>query len=309
MRKRLITLIGILLAVPAWGQVIVPALDPTLPAELASAVAWRIGSTIGLESEFYNQKEDASNDAGTESTRTAVLLAYQPGNFITEIYYAPFIKTATAIDEQSSTVTWEDKKATEFALRVAIRGNRRVSVGIGYERQEIEESGEKFSTSLFEGSFSVRLLEGLLYTGGGMQRVTIEQGSEDSIKFNTLIAGVAIQIGDPLAMIFQMEAAMKQTPETDSEDGLIATMPKTTVSQLNSEFHSGRFFLAYRYRQTMKEEYLPDENYTETLNRYGAGLKLGNWTIGLYRKAWKAEFMEEISEYDTYSLTAGYSFL
>lgn len=302
-------LLSILYSVSALGQVVVPALDPALPAELASAVAWRIGSTVGLESEYYYQSEDASNDAGTEATRTAVLLAYQPGNFITELYYAPFIKSATAIDEESSTVTWEDKQATEFALRVAIRGNRQVSVGIGYERQEIEEAGEQHSTSLFEGSFSLRLFDGLLYTGGGMQRVTVDQGAEDSLKYNTLIAGAAIQIGDPMAMIFQTEVAMKQTPETESDNDLIATMPKTTVSQVNTEFHSGSFFLSYRYRQTNKEDYQPGENYLETLNRYGAGLKLGNWTLGLYRKAWKAEFMEEVSEYDTYLLTVGYSFL
>lgn len=318
MIKRLCTIILFSLPLPVWGQVIVPSLDQGLPVELASAVAWRVGSIAGVDTElYYQQEDDASNDAGGEHVRSSALLVYQPGNLVGELVYTPKVKQPSSVEENGSSVSWEDNNGSGLALRVAIRGNRRVSVGLGYERYQYDyqyngetgEESESAVTSLYEGSFSLRLLEGLIYTGGGLQRVTLDLGSEDTIKYNRTLGGVAFQLGDPLGMMFQTEAALKLTPETTSENGVIVSIPKTTESQLTAEFITGTFFLAYKYRQTVYENVSEDENKTQVNNRYGAGIRLGGFIFGLYRNAWKSEFMDETLVYDTYQLTASYNLL
>ena len=120
-----------------------------------------------------------------------------------------------------------------------------------------------------------------------------------------------MQIGDPLGMIFQMEGGMKLTPETQSDaiDGITYKQAKTTESYANVEFSSGSFFLAYHYTQLAYENLLGSDDATQTNNRYGAGMRLGGFVFGLYRKTWKVEYVEELQEFDTYQFTLSYNFL
>jgi hypothetical protein len=309
MTKRFVVLILVFLAFPAYGQVVIPSLDPVQPTELSSALAWRIGSTIGIESETFNRDEDASHDAGAENIKSSFMLAYQPGNVVGEFYYIPYLKTREMTYGQDSTsIEWNDDDASHLAIRLAIRGNRQVSVGIGYGKSEVSLSDyeEKYEASYYEGSFSIRMLDGLLFAGAGMQRVTVNLGSSDSMKYNTIVSGVALQFGDPTDMIFKTEASYKLIPETESENAILNTLQKTTISQLNAELMTGTVFASYNYHHELTES---DDEKNETINRYGLGLKLGSMTIGIYRRAWKIEYTEHYIDFDTYQATLGFSFL
>ncbi len=311
MLRRLLILIFIGFASPLLGQVVIPSLDPVQPTELSSALAWRIGSTVGVESEAFNRDEDASHDTGVENVKSAVLIAYQPGNVVGEIYYSPYRKTLT-YDSDYSSIEWTDDDASLLELRLAIRGNRQVSVGIGYGKFEYSPSfyNEKYEESYYEGSFSVRLLDGLFFAGAGMQRFTVNLGSSDTIKYNTLISGVALQMGDPTDVIFKTEAAYKQIPRTESENDVLSTVRKSTVSQFNMELMTGALFASFEYTNKLTEEARgSDDNQNDITSRYGVGLKLGAMTIGLYRNAHKIDYQDDDIEYDTYQATLGISFL
>ncbi len=313
MYKRYLFLILIIVALPAYGQVVIPSLDPAQPTELSSALAWRIGSTYGIESESFNRDEDASHDAGAENIRSSILLAYQPGNVVGELYYVPYLKTREITYGSGYTsIEWKDDDASYLALRLAIRGNRQVSVGIGYSKSEATLSyfDEKYEASYYEGSFSVRMLDGLFFAAGGLQRVTVNLGSSDSMKYNTVVSGVALQFGEPNDMILKKEASYKITPKTESENGTMGTLPKTTVSQFNMDFMSGILFASYQFSNALTEEaFGSDDNKSEMFSRYGLGLKLGSMTIGLYRKAWQIEYGDNYIDFDTYQATLGLSFL
>lgn len=310
--RKLIILFAILIfwTLPALSQVATPSLDPALPNALASAVAWRVGSTIGIDVDYVNQDEDASDDAESKNTRQAVLIAYQPGNFVGELYYAPYVETKSyTFGTDAITVDWENKSGREYSARLAIRGNRKVSVGIGFEGQSRESGDDTQIYTHYEGSFSLRLFDGLLFLGAGMQRVSENLGSDDSKKMNRVVAGSAIQIGDPIDTIFKTEVSVKMNPKTESENGIMEDSPKTTESELSVELLTGRLLFSYRMKQLVYEKFVDDNDFTETSNRFGFGLKLGSFTIGLYRNAWTVVLDEQMKNYDIYQATVGYSFL
>ena len=288
----------------------VPSLDQAREVELASASAWRIGSTIGIQVDGYYQKGDGTNDAKAENIGNSVLFAYQPGNFITELFYYSDTKRID-VNTTNSTVTSEDENDTGISLKFAIRGNRSVSLGLGYNRSETDDvsNDKKNTTTSFEGSFSLRLFDGLMYAGGGMRRVTAEQGSDDSLKYNEVIAGIAVQIGDPLETMFQTEASVRQIPETESDKGLITKQPKSTVSHLSLELQTGSFFFAYRIGQLVIENDAANDDYKSTDSKIGVGLKLGGLSLGLYRDNHQIDSGDDSVDYDTYALTVGYNFI
>ena len=313
MIKRLLILIISLVASPLYGQVVMPSLDPAQPVELSSALAWRIGSTFAVESEAFNRKGDSSHDAGTENIHSSLLIAYQPGNVVGELYYVPYLKTREiTYGPDDTSIEWKDDDASYLSARLAIRGNRQVSVGIGYGRSEMDLSDfdAKYELSYYEGSFSVRMFDGLLFAAGGLQRVTVNLGSTDTMKYNTIVSGLALQIGEPNKTIFKTEASYKSTPKTESDKDIMGTLYKTTTTQIDVEFMSGILFTSYLFNNTLTEgAFGSDDNKSEIVNRYGIGLKLGNMTVGFYRKAWQIEYRDNYIDYDTYQATLGISFM
>ncbi len=310
MQKLIIAIFSIFWAVPTFSQVVVPSLDPVIKCELASSIAWRVGSTVGINVDYLSQDADASNDSQSKTTKQSVLISYQPGNIVGELFYAPYSETKTySFGAESINVDWENDNGVEYALRLAIRGDRTVSVGIGYEGRSREMNDYQYGYSHYEGSFSLRLFEGLLFLGAGMQRVTENLGSDDTRKLNRVITGAAVQIGDPTDTFFKTEVALKMSPKTESDNNILGESPNTTESEFAVELMTGSFFVSYRIKQIAYEEYINSEDFTETSNRYGLGIKFGSFTLSLYRNAWTALLNEELEYFDIYQATVGFNFL
>ena len=143
-----------------------------------------------------------------------------------------------------------------------------------------------------------------------MQRVTESTDvSNDTMKYNRILGGAAIHLGDPRDLIFKLEGALKLVPKTESENGALSDLPKSTSLQAVLELMTNKYFVSYLHSQKTSENFLNNESLIQTFVRYGLGFKFGGMTIGFYRNSNKAEISEIISEYDTYQATIGYSFL
>ncbi|NQU64465.1 MAG: hypothetical protein HQ517_09315, partial [SAR324 cluster bacterium] len=185
MKKIYLLLFFVIFSNSVFAQVVTPLLDPAFPVEMASAAGWRIGSALGGRSSFANiEGETQSKDY--HSVESSVLLAYQPSNIITEIYYAS-PGTDYLWDSSSDTLTKTGNVDGRFSL--ALRGEKNVTIGIGYRITDQDSSTETIKKSLYEGSFSLRMLGGL-YMAAGMQRMTEKFQTGDSLKWNRILAGV-----------------------------------------------------------------------------------------------------------------------
>lgn len=304
----------LLLPLLVFGQTVTPSLDPAVPTELAAANAWRIGSTIGGDSHFYYQKQDSSNDRKLTTTQFSGLFAYQPGNFVAELYYSSFLQTPT-IESQGSDVgtALESKNRSALSLKVAIRGNRQVSVGVGYTADETDyaTSSRKKETS-FEGSFSGRLFDGLMFVGAGMQRVTVSTDlSSDSMKYNKIIGGTSFHLGNPTGTMFRLEGAIELVPETTPESGALTIQPKTTTTSVAAELQFGNWLAMYQSSQVAYEATQDNNKGTITGSRYGVGYKFGSMTFGLYTSTSSVNDpgLPSTWDYRLYQLTASYNFI
>lgn len=315
MKKTLLLLLAAIFPIGAFAQMVTPSIDPVIPTELAAANAWRIGSTFGGTGHFYYQEKDASNDAvSAKPVAASGMFAYQPGNFVAEFHYLS--ETQKTDDIDGSSTTWQSSNKTEYSINLAIRGNRQVSVGVGYigQQDEIDINSEKgvYSLSAFEGSFSMRMFDGLFFWGAGMQRITEAVDiSDDTLKYNKVLGGAAFHLGDPTETLFRVEGGFELIPETDSESGALDNKPKTTITQATVELMALNFLLSYNIQQSVAAEEFFDKDVINTDVRYGLGYKYGGLTFSFYRNASKTEFKYDDSmiEYDNYQITIGYSFL
>ncbi len=306
MNRFVLIAIVLLISFPLSAQVVIPSLDPALPNEMASAIAWRFGSTVGVDLN-YIKHETQSGDSENVLYQSGGLIAYQPANFIGELFYAPIFKT---LDVSSD----EFVDGSYASLKLAIRGNRMVSVGLGYESSQTDFNAGKESVVAYEGSFSLRLLDGLFFVGGGMQRVTETNTDSDSRKWNKVMAGVAMQLGTPGKTMFKTEVFTRLLPKAEFDGDSGGTREKTNEVQAIMELQAGAFMFSYGYMQKIMEEYQgSDENYTTTEARYGLGLKTESFSVGLYRYAgrtkWDGSLIQIDSPYERYRVTVGFSFM
>lgn len=297
-----------------FGQTVTPSLDPAVPTDLAAANAWRIGSTIAADSHFYYQKQDSSNDRKLTTSQFSGLFAYQPGNVVAELYYSSFLQTPTPEFQGDEIGTkLESKNNSALSLKLAIRGNRQVSVGVGYTADEIDymTDSRKKETS-FGGSFSGRLFDGLMFVGAGMQRVTISTDlSSDSMKFNKIIGGTSFHLGDPTGTMFRLEGAIELVPEAVPENGALSIQPKTTTTTAVVEMQISNWIAMYKNSMMSFEATDTNNKGSVGFNQYGIGYKMGSATFGLYTSttSYKDSSTSSVWEYRLYQLTASYNFI
>ncbi|MCP4757561.1 MAG: hypothetical protein GY866_42425 [Proteobacteria bacterium] len=281
MSRLLFAVLSIFLASTSWAQVVIPSLDKSLPVEMASAVSWRIGSTIGIGTTFA-QDETEAEKVDYYNNENAVLMAYQPGSVVGELYYTP-VQRMNDWDTSSDALTTYTGLGGRFQL--AIRGENRVSVGIGYGLDQADISSDTVKkNNYYEGSFSLRMLGGL-YVGAGLQRTKLTYGSIGTLKRNRVVAGVALLLGNPMGNMFRTEASYKLSPEAQTDDEAL-TLSKTSEMQLSVEVLFADFLFSFLYQKTVMSDYNGSSNaYNIENNRYGLGYKLGSFTLGLYRHA------------------------
>lgn len=279
MKKLFLLIVSIALSINVTSaQVVTPQLDAALPVEMASAAGWRFGSAIGGQTSF------AKVDGETEqvdyfNVDSSVLFAYQPSNIITEVYWATPGKRYLW-DHTTDTLLETTNGDGRFSL--AIRGDKNVTLGIGYRIEDQDASTDSIDKSLYEGSFSLRMLDNL-YLAAGMQRVTEKFDSGSSRKWNRILAGVALQLGDPLKRMFRTEASYQSSPKTTADDPAIIPHPETTRVQAVAEVLFDSFLFSYRYRSTTQGVVGTEtDDLSDVSHRYGFGFKLGSATLGVY---------------------------
>ncbi len=278
--KIYLLLISIFLAVNvASAQVVTPQLDSAFPVEMASAAGWRFGSALGVQSSFA-KIESATEEVEYHNIDSSILLAYQPSNIITEIYYA---SPGTQYLWDYTTDTFSKTQNVDGRFSLALRGNKNVTVGIGYRIADQEDaSSDTVNKSLYEGSFSLRMLDNI-YMAAGMQRVTEKFSNGESRKWNRILGGVALQFGDPLKRIFRTEASYQASPESTVDDPTIAPHRKTSQVQAVAELLFGSFLFSYRYQNiTLGAVDAETEDQTDVRHRYGFGFKFGSVMLGFY---------------------------
>ncbi|MBU3914690.1 hypothetical protein KKA14_04075 [bacterium] len=300
---KVILTIGLIISTSSiLAQVITPSIDPVLPSEMSSAVAWRIGSTVGASVFVAIEEDPVSGETNYDISKGSVIIALQPGSVVGEVFYSPF-KVST-ID--SST----DVDAYETSIKLAIRGNRTVSVGVGYAATEIQYPSGTRSDVSFEGAFSLRMLDGAFFAGAGMQRHTSTISSGETAKWNDVLAGVAFQFGDPIKTMFRTELSLRLSPEAEYGNLDNDYEPETDEYQGVAEFTTGTYLLSYLYKRTIYRAGGDDiDDMTQETNRLGLGVKLGGFNIGLYGNTTTITWGLYSGSVEFYQLTLGYNFI
>jgi len=305
MKKIYLLLLVTIFSVNVSAQIVTPSLDAAFPVEMASAAGWRFGSAVGVQTSFAKITGE-TEESDYHNVDSSVLAAYQPSNIITEFYWAtPGIYYLW----DSSADTLNKTKNGDGRFSLALRGERNVTVGIGYRIVDQDASSDTVDKSLYEGSFSMRMLDGL-YLAAGMQRVTEKFDTGDSRKWNRILGGVAIQIGDPLNTMFRTEASFQTSPESTVDDPTILPHRKTSRIQAAVELLWDAFLFSYQYQNTTLGAINTEtDDQTIARHRYGFGFKMGSATIGFYARSGTRTAGDKELKTELYQGTLSFSFI
>jgi len=261
-----------------FSQVVTPRLDSGFPVEMSSAVGWRFGSAFGGNT-AVGKEASSAEDLDYHYIDSSVIFIYQPSHVVTEIYWKP---VGNQYEWDTSTDALVETPTSDARFALTIRGDNRFSVGIGYRSQEAELSSYSSTVTSFEGSFSIRMFEGL-YLGGGYQRFSENMSIDDSRKWNKMLGGIAFQFGNPLGNIFRVEGSFGTSPEVESDNQIASTKPKEDQIRAAVEVLYDPFLISYSYENNT---YAALDGVSDgkimVKHGYGLGMKLGSFTLGLY---------------------------
>jgi len=302
------------------AQVVTPSLDPTNPVEIAAAASWRFGSTIGGGGKWGTQKSDGDQlDSSTQSdlsdmafVNSSYIFAYQPTTVTFEI--SGVVNETDyqwdGSDSTSDSLTEYEKNETN--LKLAIRGNNQVSVGIEFQSENYKDASTDSKLTAYGGSFGMRFLDSI-FISGGLNRKTLKANEfESDLKWQEVIGGVAFQFGSPDQNMFKIEGAIKIEDKAKvnlSNSALYYYRPKITTTQGSIETILGGYLLSYRYRKILFEaidDIALDRDREETRNRIGLGYRPTVLTMVLYGET-RIE-MEDSNKYETQYLGFNVSF-
>lgn len=298
MKKLLIILsifmVGNINAVSA--QVVLPSLDPTNPVEIAAAASWRFGSTIGGGGKGGTQKSDGeqvdsntlANLSDTAPVNSSYIFAYQPTTVTFEVS-AIANETEYQWDGSDSTTDHlTEYENNEVHVKIAIRGNNLVSVGIEYQSVSKKDASTDTQLTAYGGSFGMRFFDNIFIAGGLNRKTLASDEFESDLKWQEMIAGVALQFGSPDQSMLKLEGALKIEDAADVElkDGISSYYsPKTTTTQGSVEMILGGLLLSYQYKNILYEaiEDIPlDEDREEIRSRVGLGYRSTILTLVFY---------------------------
>ncbi len=305
MKKVYLLLLFTIFSASVSAQIVTPSLDAGFPVEMASAAGWRFGSALGVQTSFAKVTGE-TDEADYHNVDSSVLFAYQPSNIITEFYWAS-PGTYYSWDSSADTLSKTDNGDGRFSL--ALRGERNVTVGIGYRIADQDSTSDTVNISLYEGSFSLRMLDGL-YLAAGMQRVTEKFDTGDSRKWNRILGGVALQVGDPLTTMFRTEVSYQSSPESTVDDPTISPHRKTSQIQACVELLWDSFLFSYQYQNTTLGAINTEtEDQTIAKHRYGIGFKMGSVTMGFYAGGGTRTAGDKELKSELYQGTLSFSFI
>ncbi len=288
----------------ASAQVVTPSLDQLRPTLVSAASSWRFGSTVGAGSQ-YGWSYNSTTKVNGHSQGLDALVAWQTARASLEVSGTQN-RILDLWDPSSDTYGKETISESRFGL--AIRGDGRVSVGIGGHNETLKGNILR-QRKAFGGSFNVRLGEGF-FLGGGLEKVSeMVSGYEDK-RWNRVFSGAAYQYGTPESNQFRVEYDLI-IDKGDSNGVVPADLvapKKTQTYSVEAKF--GFLILTYQ-DQTVTETKILNWG-TERVQkeaRYGLGLRGSSFSMSLYRMDGKElrETKDQVQR--AWSLNFGFHFI
>lgn len=250
---RFLTILAIILCASpfAIAQVVTPSFDPTQSVIMPSASGWRDTSVAsftyreGSGSRSLNSSQIYQFDAsGYEAG-----FAYRTGNFFLEGSYANLNTSRTGTVAYDGQINYE-KGANQ--LNLTLVGNDFVTIGLGTGSDTsldyFDATDDSVSTTQSKtiGSISVKPTD-KFYVGLGFERVKETLSNGESVNWNNVLAGVAVELGTVGATQFRAEYALASSsrevnynPDNLSDPGI---HPATSTSYYSLEvMFSGLLF-------------------------------------------------------------------
>lgn len=306
--RLLLTLALILITAPnLFAQVATPSLDPTMPAMTPSASAWRFGSTFGGSTTVGKERtpENSTPDK-TAAKGSSGIFAWQPTQVTIEISGDAGRKDPywDASSDAVTTLLVNEQRAS-----LAIRGENRVAVGVGFRAKSTDVEGVIRSESAYGGSLGFRIGDGI-YVGGGLEKVIEKVTDFDDKRWSQVYTGLGLRYGWPDASMFRMEYSMIAKGDASTGDSFLEMMPesKTTIGSIEAQFWGVMF--GYQYKKESIEPILTDETTrVRERARYGGGLRLLNFTLMLYKSDGK-EYLNNLEHLSKdWEFTVGFHFI
>jgi len=262
-----------------FGQVATPSIDPSAPVWLASAGSWRFGTSLAVGNQYGSQETDVQKVAA-HGLGTAGLIVFQPSHVTSEIY--SLSGGQRAVWEASSDNLYIEKKS-ESRFNLSVRGDGRVSVGLGGISRKIDSQNVLRTQKGFGGSFGFRLGDGF-YGGLGMDRLTESVVGEEDKIWSDYTGGLSLAYGDPDSSMFRFEVAGKMSPLVAKGDTFAAVHQKKTEQYADLELLWDRWFFSGRGLQTKRFATLSGEiDQQDTELRYGLGYRRLSVSLIFYR--------------------------
>ncbi|MDX2471148.1 MAG: hypothetical protein QNL04_11290 [SAR324 cluster bacterium] len=303
----LCTLFFILGASNLIAQVATPSLDPTMPSLTASGSAWRFGSTIGGSTVVGKEKTPTRSTADkTAAKGSSGIFAWQPTQVTIEMSGDVGLKDPywdASSDEVTTLLTNEQK------LFLAVRGDNRVSVGVGFREKSTDVSGIVRSESAYGGSMGFRIGEGI-YVGGGLEKVVEKVPTYKDKRWSEVFSGIGIRYGWPDASMFRMEYSLASKGDGSNGDTFLELMPesKMAIGSIEAQFWGMMF--GYQYTKESIDPILTDlTTRVKERARYGGGLRLLNFTMMLYKSDGKEYLNGQEHLSKDWEFTVGFHFI
>ena len=290
---------------PVWAQVAVPSIDPAEPVLVPAASSWRMGTSVGGGSHYGSQKTTQEKVANHEFGSYG-LIVFQPTHVTTEIY-------ATENDNQAQWDSTSDilyeYQHKEQRVNLAVRGEGRVSVGLGVLSRTWDSRGIERNHRGFGGSFGVRIGDGM-YLAAGMNRVTEKIDSYEDKQWNETLGGLGFAYGDPDSSMFRLEGSMFTRPEVNKGETRADINPKQVQQIGDLEILLSRYLFSAKSTVTKTSAGVSGEADQELRQmRYGIGYRRLNFSWVLYRIQGTEAQGDKKHEQSYYKMTMGVGFL
>ncbi|MCP4298288.1 MAG: hypothetical protein GY786_22100 [Proteobacteria bacterium] len=285
---------------PILGQIVTSSIDPGLPSETPSAISWRFGSAVAIES-TYGERYYVYDAVGTHNIHNSGLFTWQPSQVSIELYS----RVNEIIDSvDSSTDTFFETRGSQSYFSIAVRGENRVSVGI-IARQNEQTSPLTFSESSFGGSFSARVFDGL-FMAVGLERVSSSGTGFETVRWEETKSGIAYLVGDPFSTMLRIELGVSSSPEVKDDVLKIRNQTKM-VSKGEIELLLANYLFSFRGK--IKDLGSGTNAETTRSARFGIGYRGTSFSLVYYFDYGEEEINSKIFSESKYLFNISYSFM
>ena len=190
-----------------------------------------------------------------------------------------------------------------------MRGEGRVSVGLGGISRAKESRGIFRQQSGFGGSFGFRLGEGF-FGAVGMNRITEKVAAVEDKQWNEMLGGLALVYGDPDSSMFRLEGSLVSSPLVAGGTGLETIHHKTWEQNADLELLWSRWYLSAGSTTTKTFPALVREGDQHlTRIRYGLGYRKLSFSLIFYRTLADEQLGSKMYKERGYGATLGFGFL